>query len=598
MQSVFGYRAEELEPTIESWEKRIHPEDKDRAVSSIHDVIDSGGMFWADEYRFRKSDSSYANVMDRGYVVRDNSGKAIRMVGAMLDITLRKASEKEIQKLAAIVTNTSELVNLALPDGTMVFLNDAGCRMLGVDPGKVEEHTIFEAITDDLKAMVQEELLPRVRGGGKWEGELRYKNFKTGEIRDVYATCFSLRDERTGEMLFYANTSYDITQRKDAEKSLRERERVYGTLIDNLPGFVYRCRNDRDWTMQFVSTGCFRVTGYAPEDLIDNKKIAYNDIVTEEYREPLWNKWQKSLADHSYFEEEYPIRTGGGEVRWVWERGRGIFDDNGQLLFLEGYIQEITARKKAEGELETYKDHLEIMVKERTEELESFSYSVSHDLRAPLRAVDGFVHILEEEFADKLGQEGKRIIDVISKSTATMGQLIDNILNLSRLGRREMTIEEIDMEALVKDVVEGFIPEHAGRNVEIKTGHLPKALADRAIVRLAVVNLISNALKFTKNKEIARIEIGADEKKGMIIYYVRDNGVGFDMKYASKLFGAFQRLHSQEEFEGVGIGLAMVKRVIGKNSGRVWAEGEVGKGATFYFSLPKGSGVKREADRC
>jgi len=219
------------------------------------------------------------------------------------------------------------------------------------------------------------------------------------------------------------------------------------------------------------------------------------------------------------------------------------------------------------------------------EELEGFAYSVSHDLRAPLRAIDGFSRILLEDYADKLDPEGQRVLNVVRTSTLKMGQLIDDILAFSRTARLEIKPEPIDMGALVRRTHAELAPGVAGRERAMDIGVLPDTHGDRAMLQRVWMNLLDNAIKFTAGKPDARIEIGASAGDGETIYYVRDTGVGFDMQYADKLFGVFQRLHGAE-FSGTGIGLAIVKRIVTRHGGRVWAEGKVGDGATFYFTLP------------
>jgi len=252
---------------------------------------------------------------------------------------------------------------------------------------------------------------------------------------------------------------------------------------------------------------------------------------------------------------------------------------------------ELTENRRMTGELGMYREHLEALVAERTaqleaanQELEAFSYSVSHDLRTPLRAIDGFSGILLEDYADKLDEEGKRLLNVVRDNTARMGQLIDDILKFSRAGRLELNFSGIDMEALARSVYEELRLAENELTVEIEP--LPAATGDRAMMRQVFVNLLSNAIKFTRAKPDARIKVGSMSGEHEVIYYVRDNGAGFDMQYVGKLFGVFQRLHGVTEFEGTGIGLAIVKRIVTRHGGRVWAEGRVGEGATVYFALP------------
>jgi light-regulated signal transduction histidine kinase (bacteriophytochrome) len=234
---------------------------------------------------------------------------------------------------------------------------------------------------------------------------------------------------------------------------------------------------------------------------------------------------------------------------------------------------------------------LEARVRSRTaeleasnKELESFSYSVSHDLRAPLRAVDGYARMLEEDYGGKLDDEGRRLLGVVRDASVRMGQLIDDLLAFSRLGRQEPQRRPLDMTALAREVA-GELNGAGLARVEIAA--LPAASADAALLRQVWVNLVGNALKYSGKRPDARIDIGGREAEGEYAYWVRDNGVGFDPRYADKLFGVFQRLHRAEEFPGTGVGLAIVQRVVTRHGGRVWAESVLGEGACFYFSLPR-----------
>lgn len=224
---------------------------------------------------------------------------------------------------------------------------------------------------------------------------------------------------------------------------------------------------------------------------------------------------------------------------------------------------------------------------EANKELDAFSYSVSHDLRAPIRAIDGYARIVEEDYGGRLDDEGRRVLGVIRSSAAHMAQLIDDLLTFSRLGRKEPAKRHLDMESLVGEVVRELGPDKPAAKIELQT--LPPAEADRSLLRQVWANLIANALKYSGKRADAEVHIGGRLEPGERVYWVRDNGVGFDMRYAAKLFGVFQRLHASDEFPGTGVGLAVVQRVVARHGGRVWAEGRPGEGACFYFSLPAGS---------
>jgi PAS domain S-box-containing protein len=266
----------------------------------------------------------------------------------------------------------------------------------------------------------------------------------------------------------------------------------------------------------------------------------------------------------------------------------------GDVITFCGFLTDITERKQAEEEIRSFNQRLEQKVMERTKELEiankeleAFSYSVSHDLRAPLRSIHGYMNIFSEEYSGKMDEEAKRLVDIILRNSQKMGQLIDDLLAFSHLGRRELTKGPVSMKDMVSGIWEEQRRLEAGRDINFHLQELPGAHADSVTIRQVWTNLVSNAIKYTRNKERAIIEIGAEEKEDKVTYFVKDNGAGFDMQYYSKLFGVFQRLHSIREFDGTGVGLAIVQRIVTKHGGTVWAEGKVNEGATFYFSLAK-----------
>ncbi len=274
-------------------------------------------------------------------------------------------------------------------------------------------------------------------------------------------------------------------------------------------------------------------------------------------------------------------------------------DEEGRITGFVGLGYDLTERKHAEEEIYLLNYELEQRVADRTaqlevanQELEAFSYSVSHDLRTPLRAIDGFSHILLDNYAGKLDDEGKRLLGVVRENTGRMAQLIDDMLKFSRTGRMELASSRINMEKMARDVFKELQPSDADSKLQLEIEPLPPASGDSAMMHQVFVNLLSNAIKFSRAKETPVIRVGATVKDAETVYFVQDNGVGFNMQYADKLFGVFQRLHSVNEFEGTGIGLAIVKRIITRHGGRVWADGKPNEGATIYFSLPHSSSGK------
>jgi light-regulated signal transduction histidine kinase (bacteriophytochrome) len=268
---------------------------------------------------------------------------------------------------------------------------------------------------------------------------------------------------------------------------------------------------------------------------------------------------------------EFPIYLAVAEIRL------------GESRMFTGIIRDITEAKRAAER----QAHLVTSLEASNKELESFSYSVSHDLRSPLRAIDGFSRILQEDYAGKLDDESRRLLGVIRDNSQKMGRLIDDLLEYSRLGRKPLSTVEIDMKRLVEEVL-GELQVSGEKPPRLVLGALPPARGDAMLVKQAWANLMGNAIKFSSKRERPVIEVSGREDGAESVYCVKDNGAGFDMQYYDKLFGVFQRLHSAEEFSGTGVGLAIVQRVITRHGGRLWAEGKVNEGATFYFALPKG----------
>ncbi|WP_432710791.1 sensor histidine kinase [Pedobacter sp.] len=249
--------------------------------------------------------------------------------------------------------------------------------------------------------------------------------------------------------------------------------------------------------------------------------------------------------------------------------------------------------KNAEKQIVELNRGLEQKVIERTaqlemanKELEAFSYSVSHDLRAPLRAINGFTEILVEDYLDKMDGDAKYIMDEIIANSKKMGELIDNLLEFSRVGKQQVNLSEIDTQAMLNSIIKDLKQQEPSRKIIVKIHPLPPMKADKNMIRQVMINLLSNAFKYTNKREFAKIEIGSYEEGDKIVYYVKDNGAGFDMKYYDKLYGVFQRLHSSVEFDGTGVGLAIIKRIINKHNGNTWATGIEDEGACFFISLP------------
>jgi PAS domain S-box-containing protein len=379
----------------------------------------------------------------------------------------------------------------------------------------------------------------------------------------------------------------DITEQRRARRQLEILNIAVNTSNDAI--FLH------DDTLRFIyanETAC-RSLGYSREELLT---MTPSDIDPDVTPEVALEMKRTMLNDRSLHKFETRHRTRDGRVFPV-ELSGSMFEYEGDIFGLS-VVRDISERKQAEEEIRKLTESLEQRVAERTlqleatnKELEAFAYSVSHDLRAPLRHIDGYVDLLLSHCRDILDDKGRHYVDTIASSARRMGVLIDDLLQFSRTGRAELHSDSMDMNQALRDALVPLTETHAGRHIEWVIGELPPVRGDYALLRQVWANLLENAVKFTRPKAAARIEVSGREEKGEIVFVVADNGVGFDMRYVDKLFGVFQRLHSQEEFEGTGIGLATVQRIVARHGGRVWAEGTVDGGATFRFSIPSGQDV-------
>ena len=419
----------------------------------------------------------------------------------------------------------------------------------------------------------------------QWLGE-REAELKRTRLLTIVSLVLTILVAIAILLALFRSIRREMQARTKADHALREANRFLDSVVENIPNMLFV--KDAE-TLRFVrfNRAGEALLGHSRNDLLGKNDYDFfpreqADFFTSKDRDVLE---KGTVADIP----EEAIRAAQADERILHTKKVPILDEDGRARYLLGISEDITDRKRAEAEvlaLNAALAHRAAEVEAVNRELESFSYSVSHDLRAPLRHIDGYVEMLTEATEGQLAQEPRRYLKIISQASRQMAQLIDDLLEFSRTTRADMHTSRVDLAATAREAISSLDIATWGRNIEWHLGDLPAVEGDPAMLRLVYVNLIGNAVKYTAPRNPARIEVGcAGEEESRAVLFVRDNGVGFDMKYAGKLFGVFQRLHRSDEFEGTGIGLATVQRIITRHGGRIWAESTPGHGATFFFTL-------------
>jgi len=448
-------------------------------------------------------------------------------------------------------------------------------------PLRVGEHLRPRAIAAGICSAIS---VP-VQSGDRMLGTLQFFGRSTNRPESALVESMQAIGRQVGQFV----------ERKRVEAAQQQADARLRNIAANIPGIVfeYRLRADGTAAFEFVSERSVDMLEERPEALMHDPRAMFR-LVDPGYRRQLLRSMRVSRHSRSLWLSEMPIRTRSGRVRWVRGQSMPKYLDDDSVVW-DGVIVDVTAQKQAEQAIQQMNEQLERRVAERTaqlsaanRELESFAYSVSHDLRAPLRSIDGFSRILTEEYGHKLDPTAADYLNRVRNASQRMGQLIDDLLSLSRVTRSELKRVRTDLSAIAEAIVQELRAESPERKVDVSIHPGMFCLADPSLIRIALYNLLGNAWKFTSKRARASIEFGALTQRNKTVYYVRDNGAGFDMGYAGKLFGAFQRLHSPRDFEGTGVGLATVSRIIDRHGGTVWAESVLDDGATFYFTLAGG----------
>lgn len=597
-----GYGNDDFVSQRISYESLIHESDRDRVRSSIREAIAARRPFDV-EYRIRTRDGAEKNVREHGSGVFSADGRLLFLEGFISDVTIQRRTDAALETSERRYRELFEQAPIGIfstaSDGRALGVNPALARMLGcASPQEAVRHYFDLRNALYVRPERRDEFIGMLREHGTVK-DFEYEA-NTADGRRIWISMNARVTERYPDGSFgIEGFSTDITERRRAEDALRFSQARLHALVETIPDLIWL--KDPDGVYMSCNSMFGRFFGAKEAEIVGKTDYDFLDA---------------DLADFFRGHDRRAMEAGGPTVNEEWltfaDGGyHGLFetiktpmrDADGALIGVLGISRDITERKRSEEELREHRSNLEGLVAARTaeleaanSELEAFSYSVSHDLKAPLRAIDGFARFLEEDYADRLDDEGRRLIGVIRNSAREMGQLISDLLAFSRMGRKELTMSRLDMKAFVRDVWEKTSMLREGRDVELRVGELPDAYGDTATIREVLVNLLSNAIKFTRPREHAVIEVWGREENGMIRYSVRDNGAGFDMTYCDRLFNVFQRLHGADEFEGTGIGLALVKRIVRRHGGDVNAEGRPDGGATFAFSLPK-AGLLDETGR-
>lgn len=489
----------------------------------------------------------------------------------------------ESQKLFSTVFYQSPVMNTIseISTGKYIDVNDRFVEFIGY---KKEE--IIGKTSLDLKLIIQpkyrEEILRILNTQGYITDVLIEILSKTGHRKWVSSSIHKV--EINGKH-YFISVMIDVTKRMKAEEKLKETNYFLNTILDNIPNMIFVKDAKELRFLKFNKAG-EKLLGYDFRDLY--RKNDY-DFFPKEQADFFIAK-DREVLDNKVFLDipEEPIQTPHGK-RWLHTQKIPVLDEQGKPIYLIGISEDITERKKQDDKISKLNKELQsnnTLLLDVNKELEAFTYTVSHDLRAPLRAVNGYSQMLKEDYGKLLTEDGNRILQTIQHNALKMGRLIDDLLSFSRLGRQELHKIEIDMNALV-EVVINDITKSITHKAEFKISKLPNIKGDYNLLQQAFFNLIANAVKFSSKKVHPLVEIYSEENNKEVIYTIKDNGVGFNMDYVNKLFTVFQRLHAQEEFEGTGVGLAIVQRVVNKHGGKVWAEGKIDEGAIFKISLPK-----------
>ena len=574
---MFGYADHELPNAPETWQNLIFPEDLPIVMTSFERHVASHGQEpFNNEVRYHHKSGATIWVNCVGRVVDwDEQGQPLRMIGCHIDITQRKQAELEMQQAKEELENfflvALDLLCIADVQGYFRRVNRAWETILGYRPTDLEGQSFLDFVhPDDLEATVN--AIAQLHKQEAVQSFVNRYRCRDGSYR--YIEWYS---QPKGELIYAA--ARDITAQRELEMKLRQREAHLKTAqrIAGLGSWEFDLATGKiTWSEEV-----FAILGRDPT----LGPPSYEELLTlyhpddQEYHDHVV---QEAVRIQQPYDLDLRACHPDGSLVYVQARGEPIFNASGKLVQLVGTLLDITERKQSEAQLLQTSAQLAAS----NDELEAFAYSVSHDLRAPLRAIEGFSQALLEDYDDRFDDMARVYFDRICTNVQRMNDLINDLLALSRVSRSEMTYTQVNLSELAAEQIAELRTIAPARQVELVVPSQVKAWGDASLLRIVISNLVQNAWKFTQHHPTARIELGQCDRDGSPTYFIRDDGAGFDMAHVDMLFGVFQRLHNMSEFPGTGVGLATVKRIVHRHGGEVWAEGAIEQGATIYFTLP------------
>lgn len=715
VQILFRYEASSVLPPAQWWYDHIHPEDRDRVVHGIHEVIDGTETFWRDEYRFLRSDGTYADVLDRGYVVRDATGKGVRMIGAMQDLSDRKKALQDLQEqfelTRTITENSTQGIFMMDATGTCTYMNRAAEKMLGftrqeISKGKLHdfihhhhpdgrpypmnECPIDRALPENFNIREHEDVFIRKNGEffpvrvsaspifkdgrpvftvvevrdvseskraedalrlsrerlnlvieasrvGVWFCDLPLQNLdwdarvkehfwiqpdqqvtielfferlhpedrnktrlaidaaiQRGSPYDVeYRTVSPAGEQRwvraigrafyddTGRANRFDGVTIDVTADKKREADLREAADRLRFMAEAMPQKIFTA--DASGNVNYVNRQWTTFVGFAVEELLGSN---WTQVLHADDAQETISRWKHAVETGETFQMEHRYRRADGEYRWHLTRAHAMRDGTGKISMWIGSNTDIDDQKRAEANLEQIVSERTARLKATIAELEAFSYSVSHDLRSPLRAMQGYSEELIKRLGEQLAPDNRQYLERIRRAAARLDRLTQEVLAYSRLSRAEISLQNVDLDRLVEDIVEQY-PNLQSKADAIQIDKpLGTCVGHEAFLTQSISNLLTNAIKFARNEEPLKIRIRSERFGSNIRLWVEDNGIGIESRHSKRMFQMFGKIHPDSKYEGTGIGLAVVKKSVERMNGTVGFESVPKQGSRFWIELP------------